>query len=165
MEHSHTKQEFLSAYDMYADAIFRHCFFKVSDREVARDITQDVFTKTWQYLSDNKPVLNMKAFLYKVAGNLVIDYYRKRKTDSLDLKIDEGVQFASEEVMGGQNAEIGIVIEALQKLPENYREVMRLRYVDDLTPGEIAEITGQSENAVSVKIHRGLEKLKHILHI
>lgn len=159
------KQEFLSAYDLYADAIFRHCFFKVSDREIARDLTQDVFTKTWQYISDNKPIENMKAFLYKVAGNLVIDYYRKRKTDSLDDKVEAGVQFESPAVTPGQNTDIGIALKGVEKLPEKYREIIRLRYVDDLTPGEIALITGQSENAVSVKIHRGLEKLKQILHI
>ncbi|KKW19080.1 MAG: RNA polymerase, sigma-24 subunit, ECF subfamily [Candidatus Adlerbacteria bacterium GW2011_GWC1_50_9] len=54
-------------------------------------------------------------------------------------------------------------LEALQKLPEPYREAIVLRYIDQLSPGEIADIVGESENAVSVRIHRGLKKLRAIL--
>ena len=78
------EQKFLKAYDEYSDAIFRHCYFRVSDREKAKDLTQDTFTKTWEYVLKNGEVTDLRAFLYKVANNLIIDTYRKKKEDSLD---------------------------------------------------------------------------------
>src|SRR4051812_6244882 len=78
------KDDFLDAYNQYADAIFRYCFYKVSNRERAADLVQDTFTKTWIYLSNGKKVANLKAFLYKTANNLIIDWFRKKKMYSLD---------------------------------------------------------------------------------
>ena len=54
-------------------------------------------------------------------------------------------------------------LQALQKLPDPYREVLLLRYVDELTPREAAVATGESENVISVRTHRALKKLKDIL--
>ena len=159
------QSNFLKAYDEYADALFRHCYFRVSSREVALDLTQDIFTKTWEYISQGKEVKNIKAFLFQVARNIVIDYYRKHKSVSLDKKIDDGSQFEDVQSKTQSLSEISHMLSALERLPEQYREVMRLRYVDDLPLSEIAEVIGEKENAVSVRIHRGVEKLKEILHI
>jgi DNA-directed RNA polymerase specialized sigma24 family protein len=80
---------FLDAYQMHSDAIFRFVSFKIDNREKALDITQDTFMKTWMHISKNGEIQNIRAFLYKVAGNLVIDEYRRRGrkdygTDSLE---------------------------------------------------------------------------------
>ncbi|MFM2357608.1 MAG: hypothetical protein RJA61_345 [Candidatus Parcubacteria bacterium] len=159
------QSNFLKAYDEYADALFRHCYFRVSSREVALDLTQDIFTKTWEYLSQGKEVKNIKAFLFQVARNIVIDYYRKHKSVSLDVELENGVQFEDMHSETGARSEISHMLSALEKLPEQYREILRLRYIDDLSVSEIAETIGEKENAVSVRIHRGVEKLKEILHI
>jgi DNA-directed RNA polymerase specialized sigma24 family protein len=71
--------EFIALYDEMADQLFRHCFFKLSNRELALDLVQETFSRTWEYISSGKEVNNIKGFLFKVANNLIIDEYRKKK--------------------------------------------------------------------------------------
>ena len=78
------EKKYLEAYEKFADGIFRHTYLRLGDREKAKDLTQETFLKVWQYLIGCKSVVNFKAFLYKVASNLIIDETRKKKTDSLD---------------------------------------------------------------------------------
>src|SRR5579863_136343 len=72
------EKEFLEAYQHYADAIYRHCYFRVYNKELAEDLTQETFIKTWKYITEGKEIKNLKAFLYKVAVNLIIDNSRKK---------------------------------------------------------------------------------------
>lgn len=161
------QNDFLEAYEKHSDALFRHCYFRVDSRDVALDLVQDTFLKTWEYVTKNNDIKNIKAFLFKVLSNVIIDYYRKNKTESLDSKIDDGIQFASAEKENNivLSSETNMVVRAIEKLPDTYKNVVFMRYVDDLSPKEIADILGENENAVSVRIHRGVEKLKEILHI
>jgi len=155
-----TKREFEEAYDQFADALFRHCFFKVSDREKAKDLVQETFIKTWNYLASGKEVRNIKTFLYKVAGNLIIDHYRKVKDFSLDQLTEKGFDFSKtgDEIVN--SAEYSRVLSFLAELEEKYREVIVWRFIDGLSPKEIAEIVGVSENVVSVRLNRAVKKLK-----
>ncbi len=162
------KEHFSKAYEDFSDAIFRYCLYQTSNREKALDLTQETFTKTWQYLNGEKAeeVENIRAFLYKVANHLVIDDRRKKKTSSLDAMEEAGfdVKSLEDEKVNHENEFEGkMAIEALKMLDEKYRDVLMLRYVDDMSVKEIAKITGESENNVSVRIHRALEKLKNIL--
>lgn len=163
----HIETEFLEAYEMYADAIFRYCKIQTSDHQLALDLAQDTFTKTWEYLSAGKKVDQIRPFLYKVATNLIIDYRRKKKSYSLDAMLEVETFDIKDSVDATERHETIFdatrARDALSTLDEKYRDVLTLRYIDDLSIKEIAEITGASENATSVKIHRGLEKLKTVL--
>ena len=75
---------FSDAYEEYKDAIFRHCYFHTFDREQAKDAMQETFIKTWQYLESGHKIDNLRAFLYKVATNLIINAARKKKSVSLE---------------------------------------------------------------------------------
>ncbi len=81
---------FIKAYDDHSDAIFRHCYFRVFERERAKELTQEVFIKTWEYLRNGQEVKNLRAFLYRVANNLVIDESRKKKANSLEAMQEQG---------------------------------------------------------------------------
>lgn len=158
------KEEFIEAYEELADSLFRHCFFKVSDREKAKDLVQDVFVKSWQHVVKGKEISNLKAFLYTVANNLIIDYYRKTKEISLDYLREKGFDYS----ISGEhdiviNAEHSKAIEVLQSLPKKYKEIIIWRLIDGLTPKEIAEVLGTSENVVSVRLNRALKKLREKL--
>jgi len=159
------ENQFLAAHDTFSDAIFRHCLFKVSDRELALDLTQEVFTRAWKYISGGNKVDNIKAFLYRVANNLVIDEYRKKKGVSLDRLMDDGFDVATGEekrtmdIIDGRQA-----IALLEKIDEKYRQVILMRYVDGLLPKEIALILHESENSISVRINRGLKKAKKLIN-
>jgi len=159
----YSEKEYAKTFDEYSDAIFRHCFFRVSHKEVARDITQDAFVKVWQYLVLGGEILNMKAFLYKTANNLIIDYYRKKKSESLDNLFEDGfdpIGDTAEQITS--RAEVNQALVTLEKLHPDDRDILVMRYVDDLSIEEIADALDQTQNAVSVKIHRALEKAKKI---
>ncbi len=157
-------EQFMKAYDEMSDAIFRHCWFKIGDKEKAKDIMQDTFTKTWQYINQGSQVSNLKPFLYKVANNLIIDEYRKKKELSLDGLMAEGFEPGFDEIENTETAiDAKLVISTINQLDEKYREAVLMRYIDELSPKEIAEITGDSENNISVRIHRGLKQLQEIL--
>lgn len=155
---------FLRAYDDYADAIFRHCFFRVRDREVAKDLTQDTFLRTWRALGRGVKIDNIRAFLYRVALNLVIDYSQKKKMLSLDTLAEDGFEPGLDNSEKLQNFLDGSrALERLEEIGPKYRDAVYLRYVEELSPQEIADILGENENTISVRIHRGVEKLRELL--
>ena len=157
------QSKFMQAYDAHHDAIFRYCLFETSNRDVALDLTQDTFIKVWQYLEEGKEIEHIKAFLYRVAGNLVIDYRRKKKSGSLDSMMEEGFDVEHDEresLFNGFDAKK--MMGLLQEVGDTYRDVIIMRFIDDLSIKEIADVTGESENNISVRIHRGTEKLRRL---
>lgn len=159
---------FEKTYEELSDAIFRYCYFHTSNREKAMDITHDTFVKTWEYLDSHKgeEVKNLKAFLYKVARNLVIDSYRKKESGSLDTLMESGFELTSEEseiIVKENEFEARMAVETIQELDPKYKDVILMRYVEDMSVKDIAESLDMNENTVSVRIHRGVEKLKEIL--
>jgi RNA polymerase sigma-70 factor (ECF subfamily) len=165
-------QEFGDAYERYSDELFRHCSLRLSDRERAVELMQETFVRAWQYMQRGEEVREIRPFLYRTLRNLIIDEYRKHKSTSLEAMADpegEGVEhLLPPDETNTLEAAIGRfdgvrALERLKELPDNYREVLIMRYVDGLSPGEIAEEIDETENAVSVRIHRGLKKLKVLL--
>lgn len=162
------EERFLKAFDEYNDALFRHAFLRVSNREKAVDLVHDTFTKVWAYLRGGYEIDNFRPFLYKVLNNLIIDEYRRRKEASLDALleldgVDEGsFSELSESTVEGLAATIDgkKAFELLEEMPDQYKEVIILRFVDQLGPREISELIEESENVVSVRIHRGLKMLR-----
>ncbi len=161
------QKAFLAAYDAYGDAIFRFLTMKIADRETARDLTQETFTRAWDFCVEGGEIREWKPFLYRTAYNLVVDTYRKKKSVSLDALIDDDGFAISDDGVGQKNsmekAEMREVRAAIDKLDPSYRDIIALRYVEDLPPKEIASMMGLSENVVSVRIHRGVEKLRQLL--
>ncbi len=158
--------EFLDAYQEYADAIFRHCYFRVFDRERANDLMQETFTRAWEYIIKGNKVRNVKALLYTIATNLIIDEARKRKTDSLDALMEKGFDPPSLDCLSFERqAETQEIIQYLKSLDPIYQDVLVMRYIDDLAIKDIAKVLGVSQTVVSVRIYRGLQKLRKHLHV
>ncbi|MDP2641355.1 MAG: sigma-70 family RNA polymerase sigma factor [Candidatus Yanofskybacteria bacterium] len=159
-----TAEEFVALYDRCADAIFRHCCFRLFEYESARDVTQETFTRTWKYIAEGGTVHNMRAFLYRVANNLIVDISRKRKVSSLHAIQEKGFDIGFEDPgISIQRMDAKAAFVLLRKLNVKYRDVIVMRYIDELTVREIAGILGESENTISVRIHRGIQKLCTIL--
>ena len=156
--------DFMKAYENYSDAIFRHCYFRLYDRERATEMMQETFVRTWEQVRTGREIKNVRAFLYRVANNLVIDHVRKRKESSLEALMETGFEPGVEEqektyaVIDAQ-----FVLEALKDLDAKSRDVIIMRYIDDLGPNEIAEITGESANVVSVRLNRAVKSAQNIL--
>ncbi len=159
-------QNFVRVYDQHADAIFRHIYFRIYDRELSKELMQETFTKTWEYLSTGKKIDNLKAFLYCVAKNLIVNFIRKNKAVSLEKLMEKGFQPAKDDHEKYYiNLEAAKIISHLNGLPKQYAEVIKMRYLEDLSLKQIANILGKSENLVSVTINRGLNKLRKNLNI
>jgi|SRR3989344_8433445 len=155
----------LEAYEKYAEAIYRHCFFRIYSKARAEELMQETFMKAFEYLTKGEKVENIRAFLYRVANNLVIDEMRKKKEESLDA-ILAGNRFAEpvsdEQAKMEQMALFKEITSALHRLPEEERQIIVWRYINELEPQEIAEILGVTANAASVRLHRAMAALRKI---
>ncbi|MDD5318504.1 MAG: RNA polymerase sigma factor [Candidatus Pacebacteria bacterium] len=155
--------QFLVYYEQYADPLFRFCYHKTSDREVAKDITQDAFVRTWEYLIRGGEIDNMRAFLYRTANNMIVDHYRRHTMSSLNDLTEQGFDPVFENESDPTDRLDGaIAIKILDTMDPRHKEVILLRYVEELSIKEIAKIIEEKENTVSVRLHRALKELKDI---
>ena len=161
------EKEFMDAYTQHADAIYRHCYFRVYSEDLAKDLTQETFIKTWKYIIQGKEIKNIKSFLYRVAVNLIIDNSRKKVSVAFDqIKEKEvSIRLYSMESSMLDDLEIKEIIAMVKKLDKKYRDIILMRYIDQLSPSEIAEVLGISTNAASVKLNYALKKLREIIKI
>lgn len=155
------EKEFMDAYNQYSAAILRHIFFRVDDPSLAEDMTSETFMKVWDYLAKGRQVDNLKSFIYRVANNLVIDYYRSRKNN---VSIEEVYGLSDNKFNIVEHLDKSIEIDLVKKhlayLPPSYREILVYRYVDDLTIPEIVKLTKKSKVNIYVIIHRAIKILK-----
>lgn len=160
------EERFTTAFDDHSDAIFRFCFAQTGQRELALDLTQDTFARVWRYLSRGKAVEQLRPFLYQTARNALIDHSRRPSAQSLDVLQESGFDIADERTPNPQtSAATSEAIRFASMLEQPYRDAVLLRYVEDLMPREIAEIVGENENVVSVRVTRGMQKLRELMKI
>lgn len=164
------KKTFEEIYENQSDAIFRFCLIRVSDREQAIDITEETFLRLWKSLLEGKEILNSKAFLFTIARHLIIDWYRKKKSipfkdmnpasnqDEENTEYDPSNELLNPDILLG--VEGRYLLDKINELAPNYRQPVYLRFVEDLSPGEVGNILGISANAASVRINRGLLELR-----
>jgi len=162
-------EAFSKVYDLYAERIYRYIFFKVRTEEDAQDLTSEVFLKTWQYIAEsNRDIKNLNALFYKIARNLVIDYYRKLSQQEvlLDQEILEQQQsLISKKDLQNVESKIQMekIAEKLQELKDEYRDAIILRYIEQLSIKEIAVIMEKKSGAVRVMLYRALNVLKELM--
>lgn len=159
--------DFAQAYDEFADAIFRHCCYRCFDRERAKELMQEVFMKAWDYLVSGKDIDNVQAFLYRTANNILIDEARrakKRKVVSFEDMQEEGFDIEGEDGRDqGRLFDAKAIAEILSELEEPYRTAIIMRYIDELSPKEIANLLNETANVVSVRLNRGMKMLRTLL--
>ena len=167
------KEAFSEIYDFYVIRIFRFIYLKTSSKETAEDLASEVFLKYWKRIkkgmedeSLGEVIANdkTKSFLYKIARNLIIDFYRKKElpTVEIDSDIKDKIQDQKQDILAYISAkqEVEEMMEALRKLKSEYCEIIILRYVEELSILEIAEIIGKSSGSVRVQLHRATKALK-----
>jgi len=164
------KEAFIRAYDLYVDQLYRFIYFKVGNREEAEDLCSAMFLKTWHYILENslKDQKTLKALFYKISRNLIIDHYRKtRGRETISLDSENGVNITDEKQSPDSSFELQADLLVIQtKLPElkdEYREVIILRFINELSINEIAEILDKSKGNVRILIYRALNALKGLL--
>jgi len=162
MKTTQIELHFNTVYAEYSDQLYRFCLRKISDCELAKDLLQETFLRAWRHVSAGKEIMNTKAFLYKILGNLIIDQYRKKPADeSLDTMCEYGFDPGTDETERLIDSIDGVqAVRFLGEIREPYRTTIQMRYLQQLSIREIAGKSHAGENTVVVRIHRGL----HILH-
>lgn len=164
MQARHHQQRFLAAYDQYADDLFRHCYFRVHDRELAKDLLQDCLTKTWRAIVQGEQIEHLRAYLYRVLERTIIDHTRRKREASLDALQEDGVQFGHDTRADLETRiDAKRAIAAMDTLDATARTLVLMRYVDGLPPRMIAKTTGLSTNVISVRLNRAIAHLRTML--
>jgi len=153
-------------YDMYVRRIYRFVYFKVPSAEVAEDLTSETFLKAWRYLMHKKDVPHLQALLYSVARSVVVDWYRSSANERGDVSLDEAIMneltgTGSEQLLKSIETDFDItrVLQKLRGLKDDYREVVIMKYLDEMSHGEIASALGKSTSHVRVIAHRAVKAL------
>lgn len=121
---------------------------------LAEDITQDIFLKLWKSRkSYDKNKASIRTWMYQIARNYLIDIFRKKKLEFVD-DAKGSTELKTEDKIFVENM--------LQKLNDRDRELVQLRYIQDLSIKEIAQIIDKNESATKVAIHRAIKKLRKI---
>ena len=160
-------QAFSDLYDKYSSDLYRFIFYKVSSQEEAQDLTSLVFLKAWQHISKHSlgETKTLRALIYKIARNAIIDHYRegRDKIESLDNEA-KPIQIRDEDIDLEKQMDKQISLlkinKQLHKLKEEYREMIVLRYINELEIEEISVITAKTKANVRVILHRALQALK-----
>lgn len=161
------KELFLGVYEEHCDDVFGLVLSKTNDRDVSLDITQDSFVSVWSYLSKGKKVNNLQAFLFKVVRNKITDYYRKKKSLSLDRFLEAGLDLSDlglSLARSNDRMDNDFTMKALSDLSPRQHQIIEMRFVKEMSLDEIAFALGVGKNTISVRLHRALcnarEKLK-----
>lgn len=162
-----TKKEiFVKAYTANERALFKRSFYKINDRDLADDLVQITFLKTWDYLLNHKQITSIRSFLFHILNHLIIDEYRKKKALSLDPLLETGFQIKiddSQRLFDQIDGKAAMLLIPL--LEDKYEKIISMRFKEDMTIKEIAAATQQSNNTVVVQIHRGIDKLAILLKV
>lgn len=162
------REAFEEIYHRYGDAIYRYLYAQISHVQDAEDMTADVFLNLWRTLGQYRQNERVPfyVYLYRIARNRLVDYYRHQKTragntDSPDVGEQNAAPGASPLVIAGM--EVDDLPHYLLKLPPDYRTVLVLRFLNDLSAKETAQIMGKSYAAVRVLQHRALAALRALM--
>ena len=162
-EQQETQKLFMELYEAFNDEIFRFSLAKTRNRDLALDITQETFMKAWDYLRSGKTIDQARAFLYRICRNLIIDHSRKKKFASLDALLEASIPYQPADegaTPTGEKIDTESFMNQLKGLDEHHFEILHLRFIQELTLSEIAAIYKESENTVSVRIHRAIKQAK-----
>lgn len=160
--------------EIYKDKVFQLCYRMLGNRHEAEDAAQETFIRSYLNLESFNLKLKFSTWLYRIATNLCIDRLRKKKPDYyLDAEIagTEGLnmysQLPADTIMPEKELESMEVKEQIEheisKLPEKYRAVIILKYIEELSLNEISEILEMPLGTVKTRIHRGREALRNQL--
>ncbi len=156
--------QFLKYYWEYHEKIYRYLFFRAyEDRALAEDLTSETFLKAFEKLDTFDSDQKFSAWLYAIARNTLIDYFRKNKRNT-EMSLDDHEQdfVASENLVDQLNQKLTRqqLLKAVQKLPENLREVVLLKYFNDYKNSEIEELLALNPNTLRTHLHRAIKQLQ-----
>jgi RNA polymerase sigma-70 factor (ECF subfamily) len=151
----------------YKDLVYRSILFKVNmNKELAEDLTQETFIRSWKYRNTfNSEKSNIKTWLVTIARNICIDNFKKNKVKIYDIDNFED-QIHSDDLLSEQIEKDLLnmqILKHLVYLNGKDREILSLRYIEDFSLKEIAEIQKKRYVIIKVAANRALKKLKNLI--
>lgn len=163
-----TQKLFEKYYLQFRENLYWYVYRRIGQQQAAEDITADVFVK----LLENENILNerdengIRAWLFTVARNQMIDSFRKRSNKAQKVELDEEIF----EIVGAKDDEqiqalikedqAQLLFSLLESLDTDEKEIVHMRFYEDMKFAEIAEIIGKKEGAVKMALYRAMEKIK-----
>jgi RNA polymerase sigma-70 factor (ECF subfamily) len=167
----HDRDAYAVLYQKYVSDIYRFIAFKVPTAQDAEELTSDVFLKVWSHLTtkDSSPIRGFRAFLYQTARNTIIDWYRKKATSAEQPTEMHTLHLPdtsnSIEDTTDTNLQIGALLAHMDSLKSEYKEVLILKYIEELSTAEIATVLQKKQTAVRVTLHRATKALQDKLNL
>ena len=161
------RQSFGEFYERYLKEIYRYIFFRVYDHDEAEDLTTKVFLEAWESLAAKprrQEIHNIRAWIYRIAHNKVIDYHRTRKPHvPIEDQVQKNLQTAGlegevDDLFVSQRLAYGV-----RQLSGTYQQVIILRFINQMSHAEVAEILGVTESHVRVIQHRALQQMREVM--
>ena len=162
-------EAFGEVYGIYLDRIYRYVFYQVKDKMAAEDLTEEIFVKAWGAIGSYKGgKLSFSTWLYRIAHNHTIDYFRTRQPNvSLDREVLDNVEILDNVVDPEQEVERHLmhqgVLELVSHLPPDQKQVIILKFIEGCDNREIEQITGKKQSAIRVTQMRALATLRQRL--
>jgi RNA polymerase sigma-70 factor (ECF subfamily) len=155
---------FSELYNLYFDKIYRFIYYRVNHKELAEDLAEDVFVKVYQKIGSVNEDKVFEGWLYQVARNTVIDYYRSKKQTIAIEEVENILQYESTIVdILNLEAQQKIFLKLLKELSSEQQTVIKLKFLEDLDNPTIAGMLNKSEGAIRVIQHRAVSKLKELI--
>jgi len=164
------REKFSKIYDEHVEKIYRFVALKVGSDATAEDLTAETFSRGWKAFEKSErgqrdKIENIEAFLYRIARNLVADFYRHHEkmetvpTENVELTDSEPTP--DEEALKSSDAKQ--VKQALATMKSDYQNVIIWRHVEGMSTEEVAQKMDKSKGAVRVQLHRAMDQLKELL--
>ncbi len=153
-----------SLYNHYFDRIYRFIYYRVSHKETAEDLTEDVFVKLFSKIRDLEQTAAFEGWLFQIARNKVIDYYRSKKQTVALEDVESTLEYETNivDVVNLQTQQI-VFIKLLKELNPEQQQVIKLKFLEDLDNEVIAQMLNKTEGAIRVIQHRAISKLKELI--
>jgi len=154
---------FAPLYRRYAEPVYRYCYRRVSDPDLAADLTASIFTRAIERLPTFRRdgADTFRAWLFAIARNAVIDTYRRGRSEGA-LPVDSPDDDPGPETLAVHRDELDRLLAVLHRIPEQHRQIIELRLAG-LTAAEIASMLGLTRAAVKSAQTRAYSRLRELL--
>ncbi|HEX3095508.1 MAG TPA: sigma-70 family RNA polymerase sigma factor [Patescibacteria group bacterium] len=151
-------------YNHYFERVYRFIFYRVTHKETAEDLTEEVFVKLFRNLRNLEKHEAFEGWLFQIARNRVIDYYRSKKSVVPLEEVENTLEYETNIVdVVNLQTEQTVFIKVLKDLSPEQQQVIKLKFLEDLDNATIAEIIGKTEGAIRVIQHRAITRLKELI--
>jgi RNA polymerase sigma-70 factor (ECF subfamily) len=167
----YSKADFTEIYSIFYNKILEFLLKKVTNKEIAEDLTEEVFEKIFKTIQDYQwQGISISAWIYRIARNHLIDYYRKQNKYKNDKSFDDVVNIVesnlpSLETELVQNEEDIFLFRALKELDEDEQYLIYYKFFEEMSNTQISQIMGQTETNIGTRLHRIRKKIEKIIKI